>query len=51
MRFLWSSNKSELTKLIGRPILWNNDNQMTGDIMHLIGNNKTEELDSLKVPK
>ena len=46
---LWSSNKSELTKLIGRPILWNNDNQMTGDIMHLIGNNKTEELDSLKV--
>ena len=46
---LWSSNKSELTKLIGRPILWNNDNQMTGDVMHLIGNNNTEQLDSLKV--
>ncbi|UGS24914.1 OstA-like protein [Flavobacterium channae] len=46
---LWSNNKSELTKLIGRPILWNNDNQMTGDVMHLIGNNKTEQLDSLKV--
>ena len=46
---LWSNNKSELTKLIGRPILWNNDNQMTGDIMHLIGNNETQKLDSLKV--
>ena len=46
---LWSNNKSELTKLIGKPILWNNDNQMTGDIMHLIGNNKTQKLDSLKV--
>jgi lipopolysaccharide export system protein LptA len=46
---LWSNNKSELTKLIGKPILWNNDNQMTGDVMHLIGNNKTEQLDSLKV--
>lgn len=46
---LWSNNKSELTKLIRRPILWNNDNQMTGDVMHLIGNNKTEQLDSLKV--
>jgi hypothetical protein len=38
-----------LTKLIGRPILWNYENQMTGDVMHLIGNNETEKLDSLKV--
>ena len=44
-----SSQKTALTKLIGKPILWNFDNQMTGDIMHLIGNNKTEKLDSLKV--
>jgi lipopolysaccharide export system protein LptA len=44
-----SNQKIALTKLIGRPILWNYDNQMTGDIMHLIGNNKTEKLDSLKV--
>lgn len=44
-----SSQKTALTKLIGKPILWNYDNQMTGDIMHLIGNNKTEKLDSLKV--
>ena len=46
---LHSSTKKELTQLIGKPILWNNDNQMTGDVMHLIGNNKTEKLDSLKV--
>ncbi len=46
---LHSSTKNELTQLIGKPILWNNNNQMTGDVMHLIGNNKTEQLDSLKV--
>ena len=44
-----SDQKTGLTKLIGKPILWNFDNQMTGDVMHLIGNNKTEKLDSLKV--
>ncbi len=44
-----SSQKKALTQLIGRPILWNYDNQLTGDLMHLIGNNKTEKLDSLKV--
>lgn len=44
-----SSQKDALTKLIGKPILWNYENQMTGDVMHLIGNNNTEKLDSLKV--
>ena len=44
-----SDQKTGLTKLIKNPILWNYENQMTGDIMHLIGNNKTEKLDSLKV--
>lgn len=44
-----SSTKLALTKLIGNPILWNAENQITGDIMHLIGNAKTEKLDSLKV--
>ncbi len=44
-----SDQKVALTKLIGKPILWNYENQMTGDVMHLIGNNKTEKLDSLKV--
>jgi len=32
-----------------RPILWNLDNQMTGDTIHLISNPKTEQLDSLVV--
>jgi lipopolysaccharide export system protein LptA len=32
-----------------RPILWNNENQMTGDTIHLISNSKTEKLDSLRV--
>lgn len=44
-----SSAKDALTKLIGNPILWNGENQITGDLMHLIGNNTTRELDSLKV--
>lgn len=44
-----SSQKTNLTQLIGKPILWNFENQMTGDVMHLIGNDKTEKLDSLKV--
>ena len=44
-----SEQANGLTKLIGKPIMWNFENQMTGDIMHLISNNKTEKLDSLKV--
>ncbi|WP_413614213.1 OstA-like protein [Flavobacterium sp. N2013] len=44
-----SSSKTALTKLIGHPILWNGESQITGDLMHLIGNNTTQKLDSLKV--
>ena len=44
-----SNYKTQLTKLIGKPVIWNNDNQMTGDEIHLVGNNKTEKLDSLKI--
>lgn len=44
-----SDTKKALTKLINNPVIWNFDNQMTGDIMNLIGNNKTQKLDSLKV--
>lgn len=46
---LYSSSKIALTKLIGKPILWNGESQITGDVMHLIGNNNTQKLDSLKV--
>ena len=44
-----SNSKTALTKLIGNPILWNGESQITGDIMHLIGDKKTQKLDSLKV--
>ncbi len=46
---IYSSSKLALTKLIGKPILWNGENQITGDVIHLIGNNATRKLDSLKV--
>ena len=46
---IYSSSKIALTKLIGNPILWNGENQITGDLIHLIGNNTTRKLDSLKV--
>jgi lipopolysaccharide export system protein LptA len=46
---LHSSSKIALTKLLGNPILWNGDSQITGDVMHLIGNITTKKLDSLKV--
>lgn len=38
-----------ITQLIKNPILWNVDNQITGDSIHLISDMKTEKLDSLKV--
>lgn len=46
---LHSGAKKAITKLIGNPILWNGESQITGDVMHLIGNNNTQKLDSLKV--
>lgn len=44
-----SNSKTALTKLIGNPILWNGESQITGDVMHLIGDNTTRKIDSLKV--
>lgn len=44
-----SSSKIGLTKLIRNPILWNGESQITGDLMHLIADKKTQKLDSLKV--
>lgn len=38
-----------ITQLIKDPILWNVDNQMTGDSIHLIYDNENEKLDSLRV--
>jgi lipopolysaccharide export system protein LptA len=44
-----SEEKTGITQLIKNPILWNVDNQITGDSIHLISDLETEKLDSLKV--
>lgn len=44
-----SEEVTGLTQLIGRPVVWNGVNQMTGEIIHLISNPETEQIDSLKV--
>ncbi|NAY90440.1 OstA-like protein [Muricauda sp. JGD-17] len=41
--------KTGVTQLITEPILWNVENQITGDSIHLISDLETEKLDSLKV--
>ncbi|MGB1284586.1 MAG: OstA-like protein [Polaribacter sp.] len=38
-----------LTKMFRNPVLWSDQNQITGDSIHLISNIETEKLDSLKV--
>lgn len=43
------SQSSGLTQLIRNPVLWNGENQMTGDSIHILSDTKTEKLDSLKV--
>lgn len=44
-----SDQRIALTQLLGHPVIWNGKNQLTGTVIHLIGNNKTEKIDSLKV--
>ena len=44
-----SEEKTGITQLINNPVIWNGDNQMTGDSIRLLSNKKTEKLDSLKV--
>lgn len=46
---LHSSTKKGLTKLIGNPVVWNGESQITGDLMHIIGKKTTQQIDSLKV--
>ncbi len=44
-----SEEKTGITQLIKNPILWNVENQITGDSIHLISDLETDKLDSLKV--
>ncbi|MEH6408862.1 MAG: OstA-like protein, partial [Leeuwenhoekiella sp.] len=41
--------RSGLTQMLGKPVLWSGLSQMTGDTIHLISNKKTENLESLKL--
>lgn len=41
--------KTGITQLVRDPIMWNAENQMTGDSIYLISDLETEKLDSLKV--
>ncbi|GAA0873041.1 OstA-like protein [Gangjinia marincola] len=43
------NQSSGLTQMIGKPIVWSSNNQLTGDTIHLISDPKTEKLDTLKV--
>lgn len=43
------NQETGLTQMIGTPIMWSANSQMTGDSIHLISNPKTEQLDSLRV--
>ena len=38
-----------LTRMFKNPVIWSEQNQITGDTIHLISNVETEKLDSLKV--
>ena len=44
-----SQEDNGLTQMVGRPVAWTGESQMTGDNIHLIANTKTQQLDSLKV--
>lgn len=41
--------RTGLTQMLGRPVIWSENNQLTGDTIHLLNNVVTEEMDSLKV--
>lgn len=38
-----------LTRMFKNPVIWSDQNQITGDTIHLLSNVETEKLDSLKV--
>ena len=48
---IYVNEKTGITKLLRKPILWTGKNQMTGDTIHLLRNIETSKLDTLKVFK
>ena len=43
------NQKTGLTQMIRRPVLWSDQNQITGDSIHLVSNTETNKIDKLKV--
>ena len=46
---IFVDEKKGITKLLRKPVLWNGENQITGDTIHLLSNTLTDKLDTLKV--
>ncbi|MFK5878118.1 MAG: OstA-like protein [Flavobacteriaceae bacterium] len=46
---LVSVQKTGLTKMFRKPILWSQGNQITGDVIHFLSDSISQRLDSLKV--
>ena len=46
---IYINQKTGITKLIRKPVLWSGESQMIGDTIQLLNNLETNKLDSLKV--
>ena len=46
---LHSNQATGLLRMFKKPILWTENSQITGDLIHMLSNVKTEKLDSMKV--
>ncbi|MHC5202216.1 OstA-like protein [Myroides sp. LJL119] len=45
-----TSNESNgITQLLGKPVVWSGENQLSGNLIELLTNTETQKLDSLKV--
>jgi len=46
---IYTREATGLTKMLRKPILWSDNNQITGDTIHLQNNVETQKIDSLRV--
>ncbi len=46
---LYTNEAMGISKMYRRPVLWNEENQITGDSIYFTSNKKTQKMDSLKV--
>jgi lipopolysaccharide export system protein LptA len=46
---LVTNEKTGITKMFTKPVMWAEGNQITGDTIHFLSNLKTEQLDTLKI--